>query len=597
MPSIERVRAWADGIAEPHPDDQATLDDCQASDQPMWQAAGATRVAAGHLAEFRFHAALAASTTAVELLGDPADDDAAKVACWAWHVRAEALDELGDHTSAGAAAETSAALAEAHGLELAWARALERRIWIARQQGDGVAAAAFLRQLAGRLSPRSHLLCAALGNTLSWLGRLDSALIYAQRCLALPGGQGHRARAHRDLARVLTRLGRFDEARHHLELMAADLAKRPPTLAGTFMLRYAEYHLALASGDDATAERIAVEAIASVADPTNPRRHLSQLSLGRVRAKQGRIDAMWEALAGIDVDRLGAGHRALALRLEAAAATHTADWRRAARALGQARDLLATRYAATPAVLMIEADLAVADPFAADLMPGGGDGAISEFNRALATRDQLLMAAAKDLRGPIGVFELGAELLADPDVDGARVAGLVERGLAEMELLISQLRDTELGADAGSRPGREGDGVATRPLAEVLAAAAAHVAPIAADRNVTVDIDPEGTDPNARVGTALAPVVTSVLALAVRGARRGSTVTVTARRGAPIEIELVAGDGAPVGWTALDSITAATAGGPTAWRLAANQLGQAGGSLTAEWVHRRHVRVRIALGA
>jgi len=596
----ERVRAWAEGGTEPHPDDATELALCRASTDPVLQAAAHVHTAAAHLLQFRFEQARAECTAAEELLGgatgsSPRDRvvDAVQVECWAGYVHAEVLDELGHYDAAADRVDASAELADAHRLELSWARAVSKRIWIARQQGDAGHAAALLRELAARLSPRSHLLCAALGSTLAWLGRPETALSYAQRCLTLPGGQGRRARDHRDLARVLTRLERFDEARHQLDLATVELSRQPPTLAGRFLLQYARYELALALGEHDRACAIAVAAAHGIGGRDSLRRHLVLLALAHAQGKSGRIAAMTPTLAMIDTERLGAEHRALARRLEAAVAESQGDWRRAAEALGEARQILASRHLAIPVVLLIEAELAVADPFATDLIPGAAEGRAAEFNRALATRDQLLMAAAKDLRGPIAVFELAADLLGEPDVDGERLAVLVERGLAEMELLVGQLRDTELDASADGR-----DPDAGHALDVVVGDALTRVAPIAAARKVELVVTGGTQATVERATAAVCSALTSVLALTIRAAPRGGTVSVAVTHTEPrITIELTADGAAPSGWAAVDSITASTAGGPTVWALAATQLADAGGQLAATCTDTGRVRITFATSA
>lgn len=592
--------AWAGGGTEPHPGDPEALAACRASGDPLLRAAAHTYAASGHLAEFRFGDALDACVAAESLLADtafeqPADErafvDPALVRSWTAHTHADALDELGRFDEAAERARAAAELADAHRLERPWARAVSKQIWIARQQGDAGHAATLLRQLAGRLAPSSHLLCAALGSTLAWLGRPETALAYSLRCLTLPGGQGRRARDHRDLAGVYMRLDRLTEARQHLDRAAAELALMPTTCAGRFMLVYAEYHFALASGDFGGAAAIAGRAAGEVSDSGNLRRHLALLAVARAQRDGGDLAAMAATLARVDVGRLGAEHRALALRLDADAAQASGDLGRAAAALGEARRILASRYLAIPTVLLIEAELAVADPFAPEWGPGSTRGRVFEFNRAVASRDQLLMAAAKDLRGPIAVFELGAELLADPDVDGARVAQLIERGLTEMQLLVEQLRDFEAGPAADDRP------AASEPLESLDAlvdVAITRVDPIASSRQVTVAIVDDSQSPANVAPEVVTSALTSVLALAVRAAEPETTVTVGRVGGTPrVIIELAAAGTAPIGWAAVDSITSPTAGGPTTWQFAAAQLAGIGGGLSAAWAPSGRLRVTV----
>lgn len=574
---------------------------CRASPDPLLRAAARVFTAGEHLAEFRFDEALDDCRHAESLLTGTRPErpgamrpfiDAALIRSWAAHTHASALDELGRFDEASERARAAAELADAHRLERSWARAVSKQIWIARQQGDAGHAATLLRQLAGRLSPSSHLLCAALGSTLTWLGRPEMALAYAERCLTLPGGQGRRARDHRDLARVYLRLGRLADARVQLDRAAAELALASETCAGRFMLAYAEYHFALASGDTDGATRIATEAAASVSTPDNLRRHLALLAVARAQHSGGDLPAMTATLARTDVARLGAEHRALALRLDADAAQATGDLRRAVASLGEARQILASRYLAIPTVLLIEAELAVADPFAPEWGPGSTRGRVFEFNRAVASRDQLLMAAAKDLRGPIAVFELGAELLAEPDVDGTRVAQLIERGLTEMQLLVEQLRESEAGpaAPGSATPAPQ----PLEPLDALVDVAVTRVEPIAASRQVAVAIV-DGTETPIEVAPDLvASALSAVLALAVRAAEHGSTVTIGRTGDTPrVTIELAAAGTAPIGWAAVDSITSPTAGGPTTWQFAASQLAGLGGGLSAAWAASGRLRVTV----
>lgn len=591
MPVGERVRAWAEGDNLAHPADAEVLAKCHAADDPLLRAAAHTRVASLHLLEFRFEAAEAECLAAAEFLGAATAAgggrapliDAVQLRCWADYVYAEVLDELGRFDAAAARVDAAVALADEHRLEATWGRALSKRVWIARQQGDARGAAAMLRQLAARLSPRSHTLCAALGSTLAWLGRPETALAYARRCLTLPEGHGRRARDHRDLAHVLIRLGSFAEARHHLDAAAAALAAHPPTRAGAYMLMYAEYHLAITTGDWDLAAGIAGNASIGLRGD-NLRRHQALLGLARAQRESGRLEAAARTLAMADIGRLGAENRALGLRIEAGLAESRGDWEASATALREAREILALRHLALPLVLLVEAELGVADP-SLDGLPGGSIGAATEFNRALATRDQLLMAAAKDLRGPIAVFELGAELLTDPEVDTGRIATLVERGLVEMELLVEQLRP----------PAPHGDVSAGAPtLSEALGTALATAGPIAEARRVAVAVTGACEQPLAGGAGVVAAALTTLTALLVRAAVPGQGVVVTVADDPPVVSFVVAVE-PPLraGWGPVDAITAVTAGAPTGWALAVSQLVDAGGAVHTDWFAPGQARITI----
>lgn len=580
--------------------------------------------AAELLARFEFTAAREACAAAAVHAHSTTSDSTPYTHWRLSHLRADVFDELGEFARAAVYADRAAAIADANHLEECWAYSVGKRIWIARQEGDARLAADRLRQLADRLSPNSHWLCAVLGSTLSWLGRPETALYYARRCLALPAPHLSRARDHRELARVLTRLGHLDEAREHLDRVAESMTGHPPSVAERYMLLLAEAHLARAQGAPERAARLFAEAAELPADPCNLRRHQALLGLARAHADAGQLDAVAATLEKVDWLPLGAEHRARALRLRAALAERAGDWEAAAALLADAREILASRYLALPTVLLIEAELAVADPLAAHLSPGPPESGTSAFNRAIASRDHLLMGVAKDLRGPIAVFELGAELLDRPDVEADKVGELIERALTEMHLLVDQLRHAEVltAASAWSDELAPANGPSTvvtpGSLGRAAAAAAAAVAPVASARRVVLDVQgvdvqgvdgarPELSDPELIGGDAepepddlLERAFDTLLALAVRAATPGSTVHVDA---APdrLTIELEAGDAAQSGRamllsrTAAQRLTAPTAGGPSSWRLANALLAQRGAGAAAESVDAQRVRVVVTL--
>jgi tetratricopeptide (TPR) repeat protein len=544
--------------------------------------------ATAHLVEFEFDAALEAcgAATACSERGSLPPLLDWQIA----HVHCSVLEELGQFAAAARQADAAVALADLHHLEEAWVRSLGKRIWIARQQGDARLAARCLRQLTERLSPESHSVCAVVASTLVWLGRPETALYYARRCLDLATSADDRVRDHRELARVFARLDQRDEAAHHLELARAALPAAGTRRAERYMMLYAEYQLAMSRGDTATAERAAAQAADVVLpDVDNLRRHQALLGLAKVYRDSGRLDAMADTIASVDTHRLGGEHRALALQLEAAAAERLGDWRTSADRLAAAREILASRYLAMPTVLLIEAELAVAGPLAADLAPGGRASRVAEFNRAIASRDQLLLAAAKDLRGPIAVFEIGAELLREPDVDGGRVTALIERGLTEMELVLDQLRHAADDGPAGQPP--------TVDLGALLQHAAATTAAVAAARGLDVRVTEAGTPGPVEPGERAHPfarALTTALALAVRAAPRDTVLAaaVTTTEGAPQRVTIDIDCSVTVG-SAPDALTAPTAGGPTAWGLATALVAEHSGALTAEWLTPGRVRLTL----
>jgi tetratricopeptide (TPR) repeat protein len=555
------------------------------------RASAQVAAAAAHLVEFEFDAALTACVAATACATDGPLPPQLE-----WqiaHAHASVLDELGQFAAAARQADAAIALADSHHLGEAWVQSLAKRIWIARQQGDARLAATSLRQLTERMSPDSHPVCAVVASALAWFGRPETALHYARRCLTLATTADERVRDHRELARVLARLDHREDAAHELELARAALPATGTTRAERYMMLYAEYQVAVARHDTRTAERTAAEAADVVLpDVDNLRRHQALLGLARVYRDSGRLDAMAETIATVDTHRLGGEHRAHALRLEAVAAERVGDWPTAADRLAMAREIFAARYLAMPTVLLIEAELAVADPLAAELAPGARAGRVADFNRAVASRDQLLLAAAKDLRGPIAVFEMGAELLGEPDVDSGRVTALIERGLTEMELVLDQLRHAD---DVGTAEQPSTD------LRTSLQHAIASVASVASARTIDIRVTGAG-DPRAPHPGSGEPddrkhpftrALTTALALATRAARANTVLAAAVAAGrepqrVTIDVECsVTSGGAP------DALTAPTAGGPTTWGLATALVAEHGGALTADWSAPGRVRLTL----
>lgn len=560
------------------------------------RAAAQVAAAAAHLTEFEFDAALEACVAAA---AHAANGPLPPLLQWRIaHVHSSVLDELGQFAAAARQSDAAVALAESHHLDDAWVQSLGKRIWIARQQGDARLAAGCLQQLTERMSPDVHSVCAAVASTLAWLGRPETALYYARRCLTLPADADERVRDHRELARVLARLDHRDEAAQQLELARAALPAAGSTRADRYMMLYAEYQLAVARGDHRTAEQTATEAAESVLpDAANLRRHQALLGLARVYRDSGRFDAMADTVAAIDTFRLGGEHRAHALRLEALAAERLGDWPTAADRLAAAREILAARYLAMPTVLLIEAELAVADPLDVELAPGARARRVAEFNRAVASRDQLLLAAAKDLRGPIAVFEMGAELLDEPDVDSRRVTALIERGLTEMELVLDQLRHV---ADDDAPE------VSLSPtdLATSLQHAVASITAVAAAREIAIRVGGLGDSRRAPTNAAEIHVrthpytraLTTALALATRAAHRGTTLAATVDTGREPQCVTIDVECSVTTGEAPDALTAPTAGGPTTWGLATALVAEHAGALTADWSAPGRVRLTLTTG-
>jgi len=568
---------------------------CAADPDPLVQAAGFAHRAGAHRAELDLEAAWAACEQATELAAQRTGHGNPQLHWWVFQVRGNVLGDAGRFAEAQAEIHAAAAIAEQHQLWPAWRRSIAKLVWIARRAGDSGEMVALLRRLVGTMPADSHDLNSALGRTLVWLGRPVTGLGYLRRCLDHPASPHARIRDHQRLASVLSVLDRHPEAAAELELARQLHAGVTITSADRYQQALVEFEYALAVDDQAAAHAAATAMVAATEGTNTSRSHAARTALLIAQVNRGDDAAAAASLTGIDPAMLGADHRAQLLTAMATLAKRGGDWEGAAAALGEVYEIVSRRHLAMTTLLQIEAELA-ARPAIADV---GVSSQIAEFDRAMATRDEMLLAAAKDLRGPIATFEMGADLLARGEVDSDRIERLLERGAAEMQLLLEQLADLE---PAELRPAvrpEQGSHDLLGGIGRAVARAWRAVEPVAVARQIgLVAVAPlvavadaerlrrPTRDPARRA-------LTTLMSVAVRAARPGSSLIVAVDpSGQGVQFDVDVEPGTP-GATAVEALTAPAAGAPSWWLTAERLLATVDRTLTAEWTPGGRARVTL----
>lgn len=564
---------------------------CAADPDPRVRAVGHTYRATVHRARVELAAALAESELAVGLMGHlPGNRPIAE--WWAFQVYGDVLDEYARFETAAVALHRALELAEGNHMWTAFQRTIGKLVWLARRQGDSAEMVRLLRRLVNNTSTDAHSLNAAVGSALGWLGRPAASVVYLERALACPGTDIQHARDHRVLASALRTLGRTGEAAGHVARSRTLLGSTPAGAREYFHLAQVEFEQSYARGEFATAERHVREMLDLAPGPDNPLHNDARVCLMLSQVGGGDTASAAATLAQIDPTRLGAEARAFMLWGAATIAERRRDWIAAAEALDEVHQIASRRYLATATVLQIEAELAARTTG----LRAREAGPITAFNRALTTHDQLLMAAAKDLRGPIATFEIGTDLLAAGEVETDRIVRLLDRGAAEMELLLDQLAELEPTEPPLEAPDVFDPAVRVAMIDSSLARAWQAVAPVATGRQLglethspltaAAEVAPRGPrDPAFRA-------LTSVLAVLVRAAVPGTWITASLPdpdQGLLVEVTVEGSDDP----NPVSALTRATAGGPGWWLQAEELLTAACRRLDAEWLDAGRIRVSV----
>ncbi len=496
-----------------------------------------------------------------------------ELAWWFEFVYGDVLDELGHEQEAAHHLRRAVGFTVARGQTAEWSRVTTRLMWVRRRQGDARETVALLRELVERIGGAPLVVDAAVGEVLRWLGRADSAVAYHRRCLDSPVEPVVEVRNLRELARSLVAAGHLDDAERYYDLASAKHVEIEPTAHEEFLMAQVAFELAIGQQDYVAAESAIERASAAIPTGPNPYHNRCDMARAITCVHSGRPELARPVLDAMSEQGLGRDNVAIVHRLRSVVAEHHGEFRQAVAELRAAEKILIDRYLATPALLQIEGELAEARSprQEAFIMPSRR----SDFSREEASREQLLLAAAKDLRGPISVFEIGTELLESASIPDDRVTALFGRGLAEMELVVAEMHDIDRRQTSSS----------TVAFHEGVLAAVDTIRPILDARHITIEVPAAGASAGRLPGTCRRGL-TSLLAIVARAADASTHIGMSVRDdpdtgpgGVTLEITAAVARSAQADATTDEddeptrSLLSATAGAPSSWALANELLG------------------------